>query len=327
MSFAALACLAPCLCLVALLLPASPVFAQAENPAVQWLQKIYTATQKLSYTGTFVYQQGATMEMSRISRYVDASGAHEKLEALEGGVREVIRSAGQVTYYLPSSMTVKVERQILSSAFPAVLPVQFRELNASYTVSIRETERVAGFECQVIMLEPRDQLRYGHKLWANVKTGMLLKSQAFNERHEPIETFAFTQLQIGNVDRDKVRASFAAHPKDWRVENSDSKVASLENSGWTIRAPPPGFRKIGEMRRNVGNVSDVGQIVLSDGMAAVSIFIEPVAGRQTQAVGVVRPGPINVVTRKIGDYLITVVGETPAEGVKFIANAVEYRKP
>ena len=327
MNLPALARLAPCLRLIVLLLPVNPAFAQTENPAVQWLQKIYAATQKLSYTGTFVYQQGATMEMSRISRYVDASGAHEKLEALEGGVREVIRSAGQVTYFLPGSMTVKIERQIVSFAFPALLPAQFRELSESYAVSIRETERVAGFECQVIMLEPRDQLRYGHKLWADLNSGMLLKSRAFNEKHEPIETFAFTQLQIGNIDRDKVKASFAAHPKDWRVENSDLKVASLENSGWTVRTPPPGFRKIGEMRRNVGSIQDVGQIVLSDGLAAVSIFIQPVSGRQSAAAGVVRQGPINVFTRKIGDYLITVVGETPPESVKLIANAVEYRKP
>src|SRR6266853_522629 len=40
------------------LLPVSAAIAQTEPSALQWLQRIYAATQKLSYTGTFVYQQG-----------------------------------------------------------------------------------------------------------------------------------------------------------------------------------------------------------------------------------------------------------------------------
>ena len=37
-----------------------------------WLRKIHDATQKLSYTGTFVYQNGGRSETSRITRYADA---------------------------------------------------------------------------------------------------------------------------------------------------------------------------------------------------------------------------------------------------------------
>jgi len=42
--------------------------------------------------------------------------------------------------------------------------------------------------------------------------------------------------------------------------------------------------------------------------------------------GLVRQGPVNVYMRPVGSYWVTVVGEAPAESVKYIADAVEYRK-
>jgi len=71
----------------------------------------------------------------------------------------------------------------------------------------------------------------------------------------------------------------------------------------------------------------VGHIVLSDGLAAISVFIEPAHSKRP--VVAERPGAagaINVYTRPVGNYWVTVVGEAPAESVKYVANAVEYHK-
>jgi sigma-E factor negative regulatory protein RseB len=300
--------------------------AQADSMAFKWLQKVQEGTQKLSYTGSFVYQHGLQMEMSRITRFVASNGAYEKLEAMDGGMRELIRSPEQVAYYLPASHIVKIERQFVPYTFPAILPPQLRDLRESYSVSLGEVERVAGYDCQSVVLEPKDQLRYGRKLWADVNTGMLLKARTFDAKHEPVETFAFTQLQIGNVDRERTKSSFAERAQDWRVEDSAIKVAKVADTGWLVRALPPGFRKIGEMRRTIGTVAGVGQIVYSDGLAAISVFIEPLSGRHPAAAGQVRQGAINVFSRRVGENWITVVGETPPEGVRLIANSIEYRK-
>jgi len=66
------------------LLPVSAAIAQTEPTALQWLQRIYAATEKLSYSGTFVYQQGQQVETSRITHVVEASGPRERLETLDG---------------------------------------------------------------------------------------------------------------------------------------------------------------------------------------------------------------------------------------------------
>lgn len=315
--------------LLPFLLPVSAAIAQTDRVALQWLQRIYLATQKLSYTGTFVYQQGQQVESSRITHLVDASGGpHERIETLDGVPREIIRNRDEVVCYLPASMTVKYDKQPGWRSFPAILPDQLKDLSESYRIRKAEIERVAGYDCQVIVLEPKDRMRYGHRLWADLDTGMLLKAKTFDERNGVIEQFTFTQLQIGgSIDRHKVQSHFARRGRDWNVENSEATQVNLADAGWTIKSMPPGFRTVAELTRTLGGTSGVGHFVVSDGLAAVSVFIEPAASKQrTPQPGLVRQGAINVYMRPVGGYWVTVVGETPAESVKYIADAVEYRK-
>jgi sigma-E factor negative regulatory protein RseB len=310
------------------LLPVSAALAQTDTSALQWLQRIYAATQKLSYTGVFVYQQGQQVETSRITHIVEASGPRERLETLDGTPREIIRTRDQVVCYLPASMTVKIDKQSGTRMFPAILPERLKELSENYNIRKGDVERVGGYDCQVIILEPRDRMRYGHRLWADLNTGMLLKAKTFDEKNEMLEQFSFTQLQIGGaISREQLKARFSRASRDWRVEDSGAIRANLAEAGWTIRSSPPGFRTVTELLRTLGGTSGVGHIVLSDGLAAVSVFIQPAKSKQPALQpGLVRQGAINVYTRPVGDHWITVVGEAPPESVKYIADAVEYRK-
>ena len=316
--------------LVLLAVHTSFVAAQPASPdALQWLQKIYAATKKMSYSGIFVYQQGQQSETSRIARLIDASGTHERLETQDGTPTEVIRDNDQVTCYLPSSMTVKIDRQSgQKPSFLDISPEQFRELTEYYTVRLGKSDRIAGYDCQSIVLEPKDRMRYGYELWADRSSGMLLKVKTFNEANQLVEQFTFLQLKIGNVDRDLLKSRFSGKGRDWRVEDSGAVEANLSQAGWSLKSQPPGFRKVTELTRSLGGTPGVGHIVLSDGLAAISIFIapHPVKAGAVQS-GLSRQGATNVYIRQVGGHLVTVVGEAPAESVKAIANAVEYRKP
>ena len=310
------------------LLPVSAAIAQTDTSALQWLQRIYSASEKLSYAGTFVYQQGQRVETSRIVHVADSSGPRERLERLDGVPFEIVRSGDEVVCYLPASMTVKIDKQPGGRTFPAILSEQLKDVSANYTVRKGEVERVGGYSCQVLTLEPRDRMRYGHRLWADLSTGMLLKAKTFNEKNELLEQFAFTQIKIGGaIARDQLKPRYFRQSKDWRIEDSGAIRANLAESGWTIRSKPPGFRTIAELMRTVGGTEGVGHIVLSDGLAAISVFIEPASGkRPVPQGGPARQGAINVYARSVGNYWITVVGEAPAESVKYVANAVEYHK-
>jgi sigma-E factor negative regulatory protein RseB len=301
---------------------------EANADAISWLQRIYRSTEGLSYQGTFVYQHGEQVETSRITRITDASGVRERLEALDGTPREFVRVNEEVKCYLPQTMTVKVGRQLDTAPFPAMRG-DARELAAHYNIRKAEIERIAGYDCQAIILEPKDKLRYGHKIWADLATGMLVKAKTFNEKNELVEQFTFTQLQVGGkIDRDQVKSRFDGKGRDWRVESTAMVAADLASDGWRLGALPAGYRKITEMKRTLGTSADVGHIFVSDGLAAVSVFIEPLAAKPSPGpLGLSRQGAVNVYTRKLDRYLVTAVGEVPAESVKLIANTLEYRRP
>jgi len=310
------------------LLPISAALAQTDTSALQWLQRIYAASEKLSYAGTFIYQQGQQVETSRIVHVVDSSGPRERLETLDGVPREIIRTGDEVVCYLPASMTVKIDKQPGRRPFPAILTEQLKDVSDNYVVKKGEIERVGGYSCQVLTLEPKDRMRYGHRLWADLNTGMLLKAKTFGEKNELLEQFTFTQISIGGtINRDQLKARYFRQSKDWRVEDSGATRANLAEAGWTLRSKPPGFRTVAELVRTVGGTGGVGHIVLSDGLAAISVFIEPATSKRPMPqAGLSRQGAINVYTRPVGNHWVTVVGEAPAESVKYVANAVEYHK-
>jgi len=314
--------------LAVLLLAVAAQSASAEGDALSWLQRIHTAAEKLSYTGTFVYRSGDQSETLRIVRVIGPHGAQERLETLEGQPREIVRNGDEVKCYLPDSMTVKIDKQTDHVVFPALLPASLQDIGENYHVSKGGIERIAGYECQAIVLEPKDKMRYGHKLWADASTGMLLKSQTIDDRGEVVEQFAFTQIAIGRkIDHAQLKSRFLAKSRAWRVENSGAVAASLAASGWSIKPELPGFRKVTEMKRTQRGSSQVGHVVYSDGMAAVSVFIEPMANKTSSPqLGLSRQGAINIFSRQLAGHLVTVVGEAPAESVKKLAESVEYRK-
>lgn len=327
MSLSAPRCFRPLWALL-FLLPATAAIGQTDASALEWLHRLYAASQKLNYSGIFVYQQGQQVETSRIVHLVEGSGPRERLETLDGVPREIIRTGDRVVCYLPASMTVKIDKQLGLRPFPAILSEQFKDLFQNYHVKKGRIERVGGYSSQIISLEPKDRMRYGHKLWVDLRTGMLLKAKTLDERNEVLEQFAFTQLQVGgHIGREQLKARFSRKSRDWRVEDSGATPVNLADTGWTLRSRPPGFHTVTEMVRTLGGTSGVGHIVLSDGLAAISVFIEPGEGKQpVPHPGLVRQGAISLYIRPVGSYWVTVVGEAPPESVKYVANAVEHRK-
>jgi sigma-E factor negative regulatory protein RseB len=218
---------------------------------------------------------------------------------------------------------VKVDRRT-ERDFPALLPERITALARHYDISLGETHRIAGYDCQAVVLTPRDNLRYGYRLYADVNTGMLLKAVTVDANGEQVEQMTFTQLTMGGVTRDMVKPRRGA--RSWRVE--DAAAAPAQLAGWGLSKELPGFEKIIELKRRLGETRSAGQVVYSDGMAAVSVFIEPLEAKGEPArTGLSSMGAIHIYTREVANHMVTVVGEAPAVSVQRIANAVEYRKP
>jgi len=298
------------------------VAAETGADAMAWLKKIAAASRQLNYAGTFVYQHGRQMETSRIAHMSDASGEYEKLETLEGPSREIIRNNDNVTCYLPATKTVIIEKRTIRH-FPALLPEQLSEISENYVVTRGGQERVAGHDCQVIALEPKDNLRYGHNYCAELATGLALRARTVNEKGEPVDMFVFTQLMIGHqVSRDMLKSRYAGLSQSWHIDRAalDQSESAADGSG-ALRSPLAGFKKVTEMRRSVpGRATSVSHIVYSDGLAAVSVFIEPMSKSPPNA-GATYQGAVNMYVKSGTDQVVTVVGEAPARTVRQIAES------
>jgi sigma-E factor negative regulatory protein RseB len=256
----------------------------------------------------------------------DGTRELEKLEVLDGPAREVIRTDDEVQCFYPDIKTVRVDKR-RSKPFPALLPEQLASLTGYYSVRLGEKERVAGRDAQLLMLEPKDGLRYGHKFWADSETGLLLKARMINERKETVEQFAFTQVSIGgDIDREALKPKYDVQGPGWKRDSSGLADAAAGDSGWVVGSFPAGFRKIMETKRKLpGRPTPVSHIVYSDGLAAISIFIEPLSANARAVHGVSSQGAINIYSRPVADHMVTVLGEAPSATVVQMGSSVSAK--
>ncbi|MDO9597497.1 MAG: MucB/RseB C-terminal domain-containing protein [Azoarcus sp.] len=301
--------------------------ASADPPTdpISWLGRISSASQRLNYVGTFSYQSGRHIETSRIAHRADGEGQFERLEVLDGSPREVIRSSSEVRCVLPDQQTVIIDQASSRRAFPSRLPVSYAGLAENYRIRKGEVGRVAGYDAQSIILEPRDALRYAHVLWAEMQTGLLLKSRMLDERGEMIEQFTFSDLRIGGeIDKDLLKPRYR-QGDGWRVVNVRGDQMSKADAGWMLASPVPGFELSSVVRRPLGpERGEALHLVFSDGLAAVSVFIEPVGtDGEAPVAGASSSGAINIFKRVVGGMLVTALGEVPAKTAQKIAESVE----
>jgi sigma-E factor negative regulatory protein RseB len=294
--------------------------------ATQWMERAATAARKLNYVGTIAYQHGGQVETSRLMHLADGGVEYEKLTNLDGPAREVVRVDDQVRCYYSDAKLVRVEPRALHNVFPSLLPQQLATLADYYTVRKAETARIAGMETQAYVFEPRDGMRYGHKFWADVDSGLLLKARLINEKGEPVEQFAFTDVQIGaKLTREMFSPPFTSPPPDWQVRESLSGEVAAQDTGWVVKDLPPGFAKVTEGYRKLrGKHGKVAHLVFSDGLVAVSVFIEAMPPNP-QALGLSQQDGISVYSRQLNDSFVTVLGEAPGATVRQIAYSVSRR--
>lgn len=294
-----------------------------QSEALAWLERIADAARELTYRGTFVYQHGDQTETSRITHLVDRTGEYEKLETLDGPRREIIRNKDEIITFYAETGVIKRERRTARKLFPALLPEQLAAVTKYYDLQKGGQARIAGYDAQALILKPRDGFRYGHKLWAEVNTGLLLKARMLNEKDEVVEQFHFTEVTINApMTREAVKPTFPLPPADSR-RGSGRDAAAPADTGWTVRDQPAGFKKIMEMRRlKQSGDGYIAHLVFSDGLAAVSVFIEPLTATRLPMEGLSHQGAVNIYTRPVADQLVTVLGETPPITVMQIANSV-----
>lgn len=292
---------------------------------LNWLTTTAFAGHQTEYSGTFVYQYGNRLETSRITHLVEADSEYEKLESLDGPKREIVRHHGQVWSYLNHKM-VQVDSQPGCGGFPSLLSNQLSSLHGNYEVKDLGLGNVAGYNAQMLLFQPKDNLRYARKLWIHTDTGLLLKAAVLGEKNQVVEQYAFTQLKIGgDVDRSAIASNSSSGKSAVTPAKTGDKGGAAYNSGWVVDALPAGYKKLTEVLRPMrGKHAPVTQLVYSDGLSAVSVFIELADSDEDDVEGLTSRGAINLYHKVVDKHLYTVVGEVPPRTVMQVLDSIRY---
>jgi sigma-E factor negative regulatory protein RseB len=312
--------------LLACLLASQVTLAYAEDPW-QLLQNAADAARSLSYRGIFVYQSGNNSRSVQITHMNYGQGEYARSVVLDGSPREVLSQGSDVVIYSPRHEKVVITKRRAQNLFPALLPPEMDELKASYEARLGGQERVGGREGQVVFLDSRDQYRYGYKFWADREYGLILKSITFNENNEPVEQISFTQLTLMKTQDMDWFQPHVDTAKNYVMEEESIATSAADISGMRIGQLPTGYKKIDQVQRMVpGKETPVTHLIFSDGLACVSLFIEPHNKKRQPKAGGHVLGATNFYTQVSDGYQVVAVGEVPAATVMQMANAVKFKK-
>lgn len=301
------------------------------DEARTWLERMSKALATRNYDGRFVHLVGGRAENMRIIHSVTGRSVTERLISLDGSGREIVRTEDEVVCYLPDRRTVLVEKRRGEGSLLSTVPTYSDELQNYYTLSAPGETRILGREAQFVVVQPRDRLRYGYRLWLDRETAIPLKSQLCDRDGRVIEQIVFSDLRTPpSIDASLLKTSIDTEGFRWirqdaRPTRRVAETGSIE-LGWMVVNPPDGFRVTVTRVQSIAG-STARHLVLSDGLASVSVFIEPRAnqGAQSQPAGpeVARLGSALAYSTEADDHRITAVGEVPVATLRAIANAVK----
>src|ERR1700753_1768477 len=252
--------------------------AVAGEETAKWLERMNQALTTRNYDGTFSHWQGGKVEMLRIIHRVQDGAVAERLVSLDGSGREFIRSGPDLACYLPDKKTVLVERrpadESLLGGFPAVNP----QTEAFYDIQEVAKTRLNRRDTRVITVSPKDEFRYGYRLWIDETTAMPLKTQLCDGHGRVIEQIVFASLTLANRIPDTAfKPEVSTEGFQWLRNDSPAAKEPPENASvaWNALKLPPGFKMaVRSAQVMPGTTDPVSHLVFSDGLASVSVFVE-----------------------------------------------------
>jgi len=300
----------------------------------KWLERMNQALTARNYDGTFSHWQGGKVEMLRIIHRVQNGAVSERLVSLDGSGREFIRTGSNLACYLPDKRTVLVENRPAEESLLSGFPTINDQTASFYDLKEVAQTRLLGRDTHFITVMPKDEYRYGYRLWIDEKTAMPLKTQLCDAHGHVIEQVVFASLTLSSRIPDSAfKPDLSTDGFQWLRSDTPPKDSAKEAMAdpvvWDALKLPPGFKMtIRKAQTMPGSSSPVDHLVFTDGLASVSVFVEETQV-STQASGdeqmdeSARVGSSSAFSTVIDGHKVTAVGEVPPATVRFIANSVQ----
>lgn len=308
------------------LLVAANAGAASSQEALDWVKRASEAVDQHSFVADVVYEQGTHIEALRLWRDAGRGAmARERLMTLSGPPREILRREATTTYIAPGA-THAIEQRYANRSVRLPRPEAVSRLEDAYTLNREGADRIAGREAERIRLIPRDDRRYGHLLWIDHATAVVLRADVLAAEGQPVERFMVVDLTFHDtLDEAQLEPALSGSGASFRriapAEPVDGPDGGLHDD-WYVESPPAGFTLEADRQQPLpGHDQPVRHLLYTDGMASISVYLrqrdaaEPLEGAMTM-------GGVNIHARVQGDTQILVVGQVPAATVEHMATAL-----
>jgi sigma-E factor negative regulatory protein RseB len=338
----------------ALVMSAVAAAADADDPR-QWLERMNQALVTRNYDGTFAFWQNGKVDMLRIIHRVKEGQVSERMVALGSG-REIIRSGGELARYLPDQRMVIVEKRSEQDPLLGNFPTFDQASTAFYDIKQVKRTRIYHRDARLISVTPKDEFRYGYRLWIDEGTAMPLRTELCDGRGRVIEQLVLAEnkdfrINVKDIPDSEFQPEVSTQGFVWRRSESDiGRVVAnnIARDRWNATRLPPGFRNIMQAAQSMpGTTGRVEHFVFSDGLASVSVFVEtqvitgpaaaaPADPNASARVPNANAPPMAATANEVAQFgstsafstvvegrKITAVGEVPPETVRAIANSLQ----
>jgi len=294
-------------------------------PALSLLNKMSSALKSLNYHGTLVYTHGGQVESLKLIHKHTKSGEVQRLVHLSGEAREVIRNNDVVTCYLPDSRSVVVGERRFNNHLLSRLTKNFGDFAGQYEFIADGKGRIAERESTIVTIRPKDGFRYGYRFWIDDNSGLLLKSELLATDGSLLEQLMFIEVAVVDTIPDSMLQP-AVNGESYTWHNGREKTGGQTeqtSNNWKIAHMPDGFVVTDRSKQKIPSRSQpVDYMMVSDGLASISIYIEHFNAQNNNLLGASSMGAVNVFGSLLTDYHVTVVGEVPQQTVQMIAESI-----
>jgi len=312
-----------CFFLAGLLLTGSVSASESVLNARQVLAKMNHAMEVLNYQGTVAFLKNGKLEPMKYVHAAEKGVQQEQLLSLNSPLREIIRDADQVSCLFKETQQTMVDHRPFEHSFLVDMPKNLDDMGSIYQFEIVGEENIAMRPSYIVAIQPKDNARYPRKIWIEKQQFLPLKVVVYDNSDVLLEQVVFTDIEVKKslpfVDvKFPDAVVYPAQPIQPIQKQSSDQAA------FVVTQLPAGFREVFFARKPMHNAEQlVDHLLLSDGFTSVSIYMEnKMASMQP---GLQSVGAINSYSRTISNFQLTVMGEVPAETVKFIAEGIQLR--
>ncbi len=309
--------------LIPLLLSSFLSAAVENDQAYTSLEKLSQSLRSLNFTTSFVVVKNNNAEPYHWSHGINEDNAEvEVLSILNGPHRDVVRRNNIVSYLESGIEPYSVNSAFIASPIPEIFSGNTEKLIKNYDLVSAGRSRILGRVAQFIRIIPKDPFRYGHWVWLDKDSGLLLKLAVINDNGQVLEQIQFTHLELDET----------INPSLQQIELTDlptvidlPDLVQKQDHAWGLSWLPEGFVEINANTHRIMHTKQPTEFkMFSDGLVDFSVYVSP-SQDENRPSGFAQDGATIAFNEVINGIEVSVVGKIPASTAQKIASSLIFK--